>query len=101
MEKYFTLTVAKGSIIHASKGKSRVIDELPEEAEQLWQEGDSTLVLKKSGEELLKGYSKSKLEKILAARTSLGYTAELELLEKALKKVSQTVKDKPEKPISS
>lgn len=93
--EYFLLTVAVGSIII---GSNQRLTEVPENALQLWENGSHTLCLRKGGVELLKDYSKERIQKLIEVRAPINFKAELELLGKILK--AQPVKkpaaeDKP------
>lgn len=98
MSKFFILTVALGAIIWKPDGGKQTLNEVPDNAAELWENGSSTLCLKKDGaEEFLKDFSKNKLETVLAKRKALNFPAEIKLLEDALKKLNKPEpKTKPE-----
>ena len=89
MDKYFSLTVSVGSIIHQTSKPSVVIEGLPENAKEEWENGSSLIVLKSVDEDFLKGYTKKCLQEILEIRKSLGYEKEISILEKAIKKAAK------------
>ena len=92
MNKFFILTVALGTIIWKADGSQQILNDVPDNAAELWENASSTLCLKKDGaEEFLKSFSKNKLETILEKRKVLNFPAEQKLLEDALKRL-----DKPE-----
>lgn len=97
MTDVFMLTVPVGSVIHGANG-SQVLNGVPENAAELWEQGSSTLVLKKaSADEFLKDFSKARLEKVLELRRPLKMEAEIKLLEAAIKGASknkEVTKDK-------
>jgi|GEM_PF-1236764 len=92
----FLLTVAVGSIIIGSNNSQTKLTEIPKNALQLWESGSHTLCLRKGGVELLKDYSKEKIQKLIEVRTPINFKAELELLKTLLK--AQPKKPAAEKP---
>lgn len=92
MDKYFGLTVAKGTIIWRADGSQQTLTEVPENALDIWEKGSRTLCLKKEGAELLEKFSKQKIQQILDLRRPLKYEAEIKILEKALKSPSTAPK---------
>lgn len=95
----FILTVAVGSIIIGSNNSQTRLTEVPPNALQLWENGSHTLCLRKAGVELLKDYSKEKIQKLIEVRTPINFKAEIELLKTLLK--SQNKKPAVEKPAAS
>lgn len=84
MDKFFSLMVPPGSVIH-SQSTRQVINGIPENALFLWETGSSTLSLKKEGSELLQQYSKAQLIGIKKNRLPLNFTAELKLIDQAIR----------------
>lgn len=88
------LTVAVGSIIHGKGFEKQVLNDVPDNALELWENGSQTLVLKKEGAEILKDFSQERLKKVIALRSPLNYQGENQLLEDTLKALKKT--DKPQ-----
>ena len=82
----FLLTVAVGSIII---GSNQRLTEIPENALQLWENGSYTLCLRKGGVELLKDYSKERIQRLIEVRTPINFKAEIELLKTLLKSLNK------------
>ena len=80
----FVLTVTKGSVLHRAGGYI-VLDKIPENAFQLWKDGESVLSLRKTGAPLLENISKTELVSILEKRKNLDYQVEIKLLQDAIK----------------
>ncbi len=85
MEKYFLLVVKPGAVVNRPNGQKQILTDVPKNALELWEEGSSTLCLRKDGLELLNEFSKQRLEKVLQLRKNLNYKAEVQLLEIAIK----------------
>lgn len=96
MDKYFVLTVKKGSVVHRANGVRQTLSEVPKNALELWEEGSRTLCLRKDGSELLADFPRERLSNILETRRHLNYKAEIKLLEDAIKATT-----KPKKPTTT
>ncbi len=83
MEKYFVLTVPKGSTVHTATS-SKVITGIPKNAFDLLSEGCNWMILKADAAEFLKKQSKEKLNALLRMRKKQGYKSDVEIIEKAL-----------------
>lgn len=81
---HFVLTVAKGSEI-ISKSRRIILNEIPKEAQQLWETGYYGFALRKGGEVLFENYTKEQIEKLIEIRKPLSYTVELNALKSLLK----------------
>lgn len=100
MEKYFLLMVKPGSVIHRANGVRQTLTEVPKNALELWENGSTTLSLRKEGVELISEFSKERLEAILKLRIKNKYKTEIKVLEDLLKPLPKTRKttiDKTEK----
>ena len=53
MKEFFVLTVAVGSILHRADGTSIKLDEVPEEAFEIWKTGTPVLAMKATGKALV------------------------------------------------
>lgn len=80
----FILTVPKGSVLHRTDG-TVVLDKIPENAFDLWKEGEYVFALKKSGAVLLENLTPSELEVILNKRQPINNLFEIKLIETAIK----------------
>lgn len=89
MEKYFNLLVPRGAVVH-SKEISRVLDNVPEDAFDLWEKGASYLSLKKEATEVLHSWEKSRLQKVLALKETQGMKSDVFILEQVIKQLSKT-----------
>ncbi len=81
---FFVLTVAVGSEIISKSGRI-VLNEIPKEAQKLWESGYYGLALRKGGEVLFETYTKEQIEKLIEIRKPLSYTVELNALKSLLK----------------
>ncbi len=91
-DENFILTVAKGSVLHRANGGSIVLDSIPENAFELWKNGEYVFCLKKDGASLLEKISKEELVAILEKRKAFDYKVEIKLLEDAIKASGKTKK---------
>ncbi len=92
MEKYFALLVKPGSVVNRPNGQKQTLTDVPKNALELWEEGTLTLCLRKEGLDLLKDFSKERMEKVLQLRKNLNYRAEIQLLESSIKNFGKTKK---------
>lgn len=95
MKNIFYLAVAVGAILHGPGFQQTVLNEVPEDAQKHWENGEYWLGLKADQSDFLKQYSKTKLEQILKARKPLGYAVEIAQLEKAIADADKPEKAKP------
>lgn len=89
MEKYFNLLVPRGAVVH-SKEISRVLDNVPEDAFDLWEKGASYLSLKKEATEVLQSWEKSRLQRVLSLKETQGMKSDVFILEQVIKQLSKT-----------
>ncbi len=82
---FFILTVAVGSVLHRADGTSVKLNNIPENALEIWRNGSRVFALRKSGADLLNDFSKKELELILEKRISHDFKVEIQLLKKAIK----------------
>lgn len=99
MEKYFLLTVPKGSTVHTASS-SKVITEVPANALDLLSAGCTWMMLKPDASDFLKKQPKTKLEALLRMRRKQGFKSDVEIIEKALAEYDEkpAAKDRKEKP---
>lgn len=86
-DDFFILTVTDGSVLHRADGSSIVLNEIPENAFDIWKDGSPVFCLRKAGYDKLKSLSKDELEAILQKRNAHDYKIEIQLIRKALKDV--------------
>ena len=96
MEKYFCLTVPKGSTVHSAT-TSKVITGVPENALDLVSEGCTWLMLNADAVEYLKDQPEAKLKALLKVRKTQGYKSDVAIIEKALKAQNSKPADKVKK----
>lgn len=102
MDKYFVLTVPKGSTVHTATS-SKVISGIPADALDQLTAGCSWMILKPEAADFLKKQPKEKLQALLRMRRKQGFKADVEIIEKALaeyddKPAAKDKEAKPEKP---
>lgn len=85
MENYFALTLPKGSEIWKKDGTKQILNQVPKNAKELWEEGSRALRLRKAGLELLQGKTKEDLKQLLTKRQKVKNRYELNLIRKAIK----------------
>lgn len=97
MEKYFVLTVPKGSTVHTATS-SKVITGIPKNAFDLLSEGCNWMILKADASEFLKKQPKAKLEALLRMRAKQGFKSDVAIIENALADYDEKpAASKPEK----
>lgn len=89
MKEHFVLTVPKSSILHLN-GTSTKLDDVPDNAVELWKSGTSTLALKSTGKELIEKLSKSEIEELIKIRAPFNYNSELKILREVLKSLNSS-----------
>lgn len=99
MEKYFVLTVPKGSTVHTATS-SKVITGVPEDAFEKLLAGCTWIVLKADASDFLKKQPKEKLSALLRMRKKQGFKSDVEIIEKALAEYDEkpSKKDKEAEP---
>lgn len=88
MDKYFRLTVSKGTKIYNKDGVT-VLDGVPENAMELLEAGADYIRLNKESSELLKDWDKERLEKVLELRKKQGIDEDVDILETVIKSKSK------------
>jgi len=97
----FVLKLPAGSVIHLKDGTQIPLNEIPKDAQELWESGYYGFALKKGCEPLFEHYTKARLQKLIDIRKPLGYDDEMKILNTLLKNVDKPAKEKTttEKPV--
>jgi hypothetical protein len=88
MEKYFLLTVKKGTV-RIQHNSSIEIKGVPDNAFDLICEGCTWLILSNESVEFLKDQPREKLEALLKLREKQGYKSDVLIIRKALKSAKE------------
>lgn len=96
MEKYFVLTVPKGSTVHTATS-SKEIKGVPKDAFEKLLAGCTWMILKADAHDFLKTQPKEKLQTLLRMRKKQGYKSDVEIIEKALAEYDDKPAAKAEK----
>ena len=70
MKEFFVLTVAVGSILHRADGTSIKLDEVPEDAFEIWKTGTPVLAMKSTGKSLVEKLSIAEIRELIKIRDS-------------------------------
>lgn len=97
MKEAIILSVPKGTQLRKGDGSTMILNEVPENALDLIEQGAVYLMFKKEAKDQLKKLSKERLLKILEMRKSQGLKHDVSVLEMALAE-KESAKNKPEPP---
>jgi len=103
MEKYFVLTVPKGSTVHTATTQKEITG-VPDDAFDQLTAGSTWLILKTDAHDFLKKQPKEKLQAALRMRRKQGYLSDVEILEKAIADEApkkEATADKSDKPAAA
>ncbi len=92
MKEFFVLTVALGSILHRADGTSVKLDEVPEEAFEIWKTGSPVLAMKATGKSLVEKLSVKEIQELIKVREPHNYNSELKVLKEVLKSLNSSVR---------
>lgn len=92
MKEFFVLTVAVGSILHRADGTSIKLDEVPEEAFEIWKTGMPVLAMKSTGKSLVEKLSIAEIRELIKIREPYNYSSELKVLKEVLKSLNSTIR---------
>ncbi|WP_313373749.1 hypothetical protein [Chishuiella sp.] len=93
MKDFFVLTVAIGSILHRADGTSIKLDEVPEEAFEIWKTGTPVLAMKTTGKALVEKLSLKEIQELIKIREPHNYNSELKVLKEVLKSLNSKIRN--------
>ena len=92
MKEFFGLTVAVGSILHRANGTSVKLNEVPDEAFEIWKTGSPVLALKSTGKSLVENLSINEIQELIKVREPHNYASEIKILKEVLKSLNSTIR---------
>jgi uncharacterized protein (UPF0128 family) len=96
MNKYFLLTVPVGSQIIFKDNSVQILNDVPDNALELWQKGSDNFILtRENAPELLSTFSKEDLQKVLEVRKTVGFAGEISTIENFMNGQPQTATPAP------
>lgn len=94
MKEFIILSIPKGTIVRKGDGSTMQINEVPDNALELIENGATYLMFKKEAKDQLKKLSNDRLQALIKVRKSQNLTHDVSILEMALaEKMSTKIKD--------